>query len=119
MVITQQEYHTTTWEMILPLDDDMIIHCAPASAGAVAYAAGYLFKTYYWSGIIKHGLTHEAALLNLVGKIPATTFNAVIAIICAPILAVSIRSAFVISAKGQTAGKLSMPPARCSAWSAR
>ena len=35
MIITQQEYHNTTWEMILPLDDDMIIHCAPASAGAV------------------------------------------------------------------------------------
>ena len=35
MVITQQEYHTTTWEMILPLDDDMILHCAPASGGAV------------------------------------------------------------------------------------
>lgn len=35
MVITQQEYHTTTWEMILPLDDDMILHCAPASAGIV------------------------------------------------------------------------------------
>ena len=35
MMITQQEYHTTTWEMIMPLDDDMIIHCAPASAGAV------------------------------------------------------------------------------------
>ncbi len=32
-IITQQEYHTTTWEMILPLNDDMIIHCAPASAG--------------------------------------------------------------------------------------
>lgn len=35
MIITQQEYHTTTWEMILPLDDDMILHCAPASAGTV------------------------------------------------------------------------------------
>ena len=33
MVITQQEYHTTTWEMILPLDDDMILHVSPASAG--------------------------------------------------------------------------------------
>lgn len=33
MIITQQEYHLTTWEMILPLNDDMIIHCAPASAG--------------------------------------------------------------------------------------
>ena len=35
MVITAVEYHTTTWEMILPLDDDMILHVAPASAGAV------------------------------------------------------------------------------------
>ena len=25
MIITQQEYHTTTWEMIIPLDDDMIV----------------------------------------------------------------------------------------------
>ena len=33
MIITQQEYHTTTWEMILPLTDDMIIHWAPASGG--------------------------------------------------------------------------------------
>ena len=33
MVITQQEYHTTTWEMILPLNDDMILHVAPASGG--------------------------------------------------------------------------------------
>lgn len=32
-VITQQEYHTTTWEMIMPINDDMVIHCAPASAG--------------------------------------------------------------------------------------
>ena len=35
MIINMQEYHTTTWEMILPLDDDMILHCAPASAGTV------------------------------------------------------------------------------------
>lgn len=33
MVVTQQEYHTTTWEMLMPLDDDMILHVAPASAG--------------------------------------------------------------------------------------
>ncbi len=33
MIITAQEYHTTTWEMILPLNDDMILHVAPASAG--------------------------------------------------------------------------------------
>ncbi len=33
LIIKQQEYHTTTWEMIMPLNDDMILHCAPASAG--------------------------------------------------------------------------------------
>ncbi|MDD3338797.1 MAG: DUF4867 family protein [Lachnospiraceae bacterium] len=33
MKITAIEYHTTTEEMILPLNDDMIIHVAPASAG--------------------------------------------------------------------------------------
>lgn len=33
MLIKQVEYHTTTPEMILPLNDDMIIHVAPASAG--------------------------------------------------------------------------------------
>ncbi|MBQ2927831.1 MAG: ECF transporter S component [Oscillospiraceae bacterium] len=63
------------------------------ASGAVVYAAAYLFKSYYWSGIIKHGLTHEAALISMFGKIPATVFNAVVAIIFAPILAVSIRKA--------------------------
>ena len=33
MKITQVEYHTTTSEIILPLNDDMIIHVAPPSAG--------------------------------------------------------------------------------------
>ena len=33
MIVTQQEYHTSTWEMILPMNDDMVIHVAPASAG--------------------------------------------------------------------------------------
>lgn len=33
MIITAVEYHTTTWEMILPLDEDMILHVAPASGG--------------------------------------------------------------------------------------
>ena len=63
------------------------------TAGAVTYAALYFAKSYFYNGRLISGLTHEAALLNLVGKIPATTFNAVIAILCAPLLAVSIRGA--------------------------
>ena len=44
MIITQQEYHTTTWEMILPLNDDMILHVAPASAGkpVIDYAKAFV-----------------------------------------------------------------------------
>ena len=44
MIITQQEYHTTTWEMIMPLDDDMILHVAPASAGTpvTEYAQAFI-----------------------------------------------------------------------------
>ena len=64
-----------------------------SAAGALAYAIAYLYKTYYWSGILKHGLTHEAAMVTVFSKIPATVFNAVVAIIFAPILAVSIRKA--------------------------
>ena len=33
MVISQAEYHTTTCELILPLNDDMILHVAEPSAG--------------------------------------------------------------------------------------
>ena len=36
MIITQQEYHTSTEELIFPVDDDMILHVAPASGGAIA-----------------------------------------------------------------------------------
>ena len=33
LIITQQEYHTSTWEMIMPLNDDMLFHVAPATGG--------------------------------------------------------------------------------------
>lgn len=62
-------------------------------AGAVSYAVAYLCKSYFYTGLLMKGLTHEAAALAVVGKLPATTFNAVVAIICAPILAVAIQKA--------------------------
>ena len=39
MIVDAVEYHTTTWEMILPLNDDMILHVAPASAGRTVSAS--------------------------------------------------------------------------------
>ena len=63
-----------------------------ASTGAIAYAVLYLLKNYYKSVWVKF-MTHEAAMLVVAGKIPATIFNAVVAVIFAPILAVAIRKA--------------------------
>ena len=63
------------------------------AAGALTYAALYLFKSYYYGGILKQGLTATAAWIVVIEKIPATTFNAVVALIFAPILAVAITKA--------------------------
>ena len=62
-------------------------------AGAAAYAVLYLAKSYFYSGLLIHGLTHEAALLTVIGKLPATGFNMAVAIVIAPVLALAIRKA--------------------------
>lgn len=61
--------------------------------GALSYAALYLAKSYFYSGRLISGLTHEAALLNVIAKLTPTAFNAGIAIVCAPLLAVAISKA--------------------------
>lgn len=63
-----------------------------AAAGAVTYAVLYLIKSYF-KAVIVSGVAADAAWLAVIGKLPATIFNAVVAIICAPILAVAIRKA--------------------------
>ena len=59
-------------------------------AGALTYAALYLAKSYFYSGLLIHGLTADAALLTVISRLPATAFNAAVAIIAAPLLAVAI-----------------------------
>ena len=66
MVITQQEYHTTTWEMIMPLDDDMILHVAPASAGT---PVTHLAKAFL---VPKHTLVKMNAAIWHLAPLPAT-----------------------------------------------
>lgn len=61
--------------------------------GAVTYAILYLAKTYFYGGLLINGLTPQAALINVVAKLPATTFNAAVAIIGAPLLAITISKA--------------------------
>ena len=63
-----------------------------SSSGAVVYAVLYLLKNYYKCVWIKF-MTHEAAMVTVATKVPATIFNAVVAIIFAPVLAVAIRKA--------------------------
>ncbi len=63
-----------------------------SAAGAVTYAVLYLAKSYF-KGMIVNGLTHDAAMLSLAAKLPATIFNGIVAIIFAPILAVAIKAA--------------------------
>lgn len=62
-------------------------------AGALTYAILYLAKSYFYSGILVGGLAPDAAWVNVLSKIPATVFNAAVAIVAAPLLAVAIRKA--------------------------
>lgn len=62
-------------------------------AGALTYAILYLSKTFFYNGMLFAGLTADAAWLTVVSKLPATTFNAVVAILAAPPLAVALRKA--------------------------
>ena len=66
---------------------------AATVAGALVYAILYLTKTCFYSGMLLKGLPLEAAALTVVTKLPATAFNAVVAIVFAPMLAMSIRTA--------------------------
>ena len=61
-----------------------------AIAGALTYAVLYLSKTFFYGGLLIKGLTPDAAFVAVLEKIPATTFNAVVAVIAAPLLAVAI-----------------------------
>ena len=65
MVITAQEYHTTTWEMILPMNDDMILHVAPASAGT---PVNHLAKAFL---VPKHTLVKINAAIWHLAPLPA------------------------------------------------
>ena len=59
-------------------------------AGALTYAALYLAKGCFYDGMLLGGLNFQAAVIPLVEKIPATAFNAAVAIIAAPLLGMAI-----------------------------
>ena len=63
-----------------------------ALAGALCYAVLYLLKSYY-KAIWIQGVAANAAWIVVVDKLPATIFNGAVAVIFAPVLAITISKA--------------------------
>lgn len=61
-------------------------------AGSFVYAVLYLLKTFLKTMLVQ-GVAADGAMLAVLEKLPATVFNAVIAILFAPILAIAIHKA--------------------------
>lgn len=61
--------------------------------GCVVYYILYFAKTFFYTGLLKQGLPAPGAWLLVMEKIPASLFNAAIALIAAPPLVLAIRSA--------------------------
>ena len=62
-----------------------------AAAGAVLYAVLYLTKSYV-KAIIVQGVAASGAWIAVIDKLPATIFNAAVAILFAPMQAAAIRT---------------------------
>ena len=59
--------------------------------GAVTYAVLYLATKFFLDAMLLAGMDSSAAWLVVIEKIPSTAFNAVVAVIFAPILGVALR----------------------------
>ena len=68
--------------------------------GCVVYYILYFAKTFFYSGLLLKGLTAPLAAALVVEKIPASIFNAAIAIAAAPGLYLAVRSALRRSGLG-------------------
>jgi ureidoglycolate lyase len=81
MTVTQLEYHTTTPEMLFPMNDDMVIHVAPASGGKPVTALTQAFIVPKFTLVkIRTAIWHLAPLplhepvLNVVVILPECTY---------------------------------------------
>lgn len=63
---------------------------AGTGAGCVAYYILYFAKTFFYTGLLKQGLPVPGAWLLVIEKIPASIFNAAIALIAAPPITLAI-----------------------------
>ena len=66
---------------------------AAAALGCLAYYILYFSKSFAYDGLLLGGLTAAAAAAALVLKIPASIFNAAVAILLSPPLCIALRKA--------------------------
>ncbi len=64
-----------------------------AVLGCVTYYILYFAKSVFYDGILLEGLTLTVAVAVIPLKLPASIFNAAVAIIGAPVLTIAVRSA--------------------------
>ena len=64
-----------------------------AILGCVTYYILYFAKSVFYDGILLEGLTLTVAVAVIPLKLPASIFNAAVAIIGAPVLTIAVRSA--------------------------
>lgn len=66
---------------------------AGTGAGCVAYYILYFTKTFFYTGLLKQGLPAPGAWLLVIEKIPASIFNAAVALIAAPPITLALLQA--------------------------
>ena len=66
---------------------------AGTGVGCVAYYILYFAKTFFYTGLLKQGLPAVGAWLLVLEKVPASVFNAAVALIAAPPLVLAILAA--------------------------
>ena len=64
-----------------------------SAVGCAAYYVLYFCKSFYYNGLLVEGLQPMVALATLPLKIPASVFNAAVAIVAAPPLAIALKTA--------------------------
>ena len=70
-----------------------VSEAAASAAAAVSYIVLYLTKSFFYNGLLIKGLSADAAWLAVLGRIPTSVFNGVVAVIFAPILGVALHKA--------------------------
>lgn len=74
--------------------DNYLAMLASSICAALAFLVIYSVKVYFYNGMLVEGFTTPVQCWALiVGKLPATLVNGVLAVICAPILGVAVHKA--------------------------